>query len=128
MLSTPWMVAVDCLRPSWRRKRGSRRRVRRQLNEGRHLHPLNVKPGSPNVGGRGTDRLFERFGFPIKGNESDSVACHNGAIVATGFVERITLFSAENGRGQYHGKTIGVLPFHPSLLSPGVQPWEQLST
>src|SRR5207248_11174963 len=67
-------------------------------------------------------------GFPVEGNESDSVARHNGAVVATGFIERITLFSAESGRSQYQGKTIRFLPFHPLLLSPRVQAWGQLST
>ena len=62
------------------------------------------KPGRPHIGGRRANRLFARFGFPVEGDESDSVARHNRAIVAAGLIERFTFFGAESRRSQHHGK------------------------
>src|SRR5580698_1217916 len=80
-----------------------------RLNQGGHFHPFYFEPGRPHIGGRRANRLFERIGFPVEGDEGDLVARHDGAIVATGFVERLTLLRGESPRLQYYGKTVRFL-------------------
>src|SRR5207237_8632104 len=71
----------------------------------------------PRIRRGGWNRLLQRIGFPIERDGSDSIASHDRAVVATGFIKRVALFVAKRRHRQDDGESVGLFSLHGYALS-----------